>query len=616
MKPIPNSPSLHQPYSHRFPHKGVLPEGCYYTLTWGISYDFGGMTTVALERSSAFARQDNRRIDILTLSTELKHQDRERELRDEGRIDRRVRLHNIWKDLTSWPDRKLRRMVGTSALDHTAVGDVLDRTGSEWTEFRRDSGETDLQVDRYHDRGTLLLSDRLDMNKRGQRGGRRISLFDRNRNIIAQWSTARALYQSWLDVVIGSKQSYLISDSPFAGGLVFDYRRDSVILCQVVHTHILSKPGGGNFGELDPGQIRYVSNLDSFDLVTTLTDQQRDDMGEAELSSGKIRTVPNLTEDLDGDPTAPRVREHGAMIARLVSEKRVEHAIRAIAKASAYAPGITLGVYGEGDERTELTDLIECLGVADSVRLHGHTPGAKANFHTSAFSLLTSRYEGQPLAILESMSAGCIPIGYAVDYGPADIIDDGINGFLVPAGDVDALSEAILRFLAMPEDSVQEMRRAAVARAADYFEAPIVQRWGKVLAERSFEPIVHLEHLRAVLSEATVDGQHVEIAVGVKGLEGRAPDDIYISWKSRTGNFYGRVAAEYDGNVVRAAIPISRLSSIPAGYIDFSVDLVTGRSFNRARITSKNSSISDTSEVLKLYTTKHGNFSGQILLIQ
>lgn len=613
MKFIPNSSSLHPNYPHRFPHKGILPEGRYYTLTWGIPYDFGGMTTVALERSSAFARQDNRTVEILTLSAELKGQDRERELRDEGRIDRRVHLRNIWQDLTSWSDRRLRRMIGASEIDHDAVNDVLARTGTDWNEFRRDSDETDLQVDRYHGSGALLLSDRLDMKERGQRGGRRISLFDRKRNVIAQWPTARAFYHAWLDVVIGDKPSYLISDSSFTGGLVFDYRRDNVVLCQVVHNHFLSDPKGSNLGELTSGKIRYLSQLDSFDVVTTLTDQQRRDMGQAELSSNRLRTVSNLTENLNGDPTTPRVREHGAMIARLVSQKRVEDAINAIGKASAQAPNVALDVYGEGEDRPDLTDLIDQLGVADSVRLRGHAPGAKKNFHTSSFSLLTSRFEGQGLVILESMSAGCIPISYAVDYGPADIIEDGVNGFVVPAGDVDALADAILRFIAMPEGQVQEMRQAAIARAADYFEAPIVQRWGEVFAERSFEPIVHLDHVSAVLKVATVGEQNVHLVMDVSGLDGHEPEDIYISWKSRAGNFYGRVAAELDGNVVRALIPISRLSAIPVGYFDLSLDLVAGRSFNRTRIKSKNSNISNTSDVLELYTTKHGNFSGQTL---
>ena len=613
MKFILNSPPLHQPYPHRFPHKGALPEGHYYTLTWGISYDFGGMTTVALERSSAFARQDNRSVDILTFSADLKGQDRERELRDEGRIDRRVRVRNIWQDLTSWSDRKLRRMVGTSEVDHEAVDDVLDRSGADWNEFRKNSDEAVLQVDRYHDSGALLLSDRLDMNERGQIGGRRISLFDHKGNVIAQWPSARALYHAWLDKVIDDKPSYLISDSSFAGGLIFDYRRDNVILCQVVHSHFLGDPTGSNFGELTSGKIRYMRHLDSFDVVTTLTDRQRHDMDEAELSSNRLRTVSNLTENLTGDPTTPRVREQGAMIARLVSPKRVDDAIRAIGKASAQTPNVTLDVYGEGDERSTLTDLIDEVGVAGSVRLQGHTPGAKMNFHTSSYSLLTSRSEGQGLVVLESMSAGCIPICYAIDYGPTDIIEDGVNGFLVPPGDVDALAQAILRFLSMPEDEVEKMRRAAMARAADFYEAPIIRRWGEVLNEQSFEPIVHLDRLRAALTEATSTDEDIDVIIDLESLEEYKPDSVYISWKSRTGNFYGRVEAKFDHGVIRATIPTSRLLLIPNGYLDISVDLVSGRSFNRARIKSDNSNICNLGDSVRLYTTKHANLSGQLL---
>ena len=51
--------------------------------------------------------------------------------------------------------------------------------------------------------------------------------------------------------------------------------------------------------------------------------------------------------------------------------------------------------------------------------------------------LLTSRMEGLPLVLLEAMSVGCIPIAYDMPYGPADIIVDGVNGYLVEAGDIE-----------------------------------------------------------------------------------------------------------------------------------------------------------------------------------
>src|SRR5699024_12128877 len=102
-----------------------------------------------------------------------------------------------------------------------------------------------------------------------------------------------------------------------------------------------------------------------------------------------------------------------------------EDAITAIAHVRAENPEVTLDVYGEGEDRARLTDILTEDGLTDAVRLHGHRTGAKSNFHTSSFSLLTSRFEGQPLVVLESMSAGCIPICYSVDIGQPDILDHG-----------------------------------------------------------------------------------------------------------------------------------------------------------------------------------------------
>ncbi|WP_420095197.1 hypothetical protein, partial [Brevibacterium sediminis] len=264
MNSIPETSPNHS-YPHRFPHRGLLPEGSYFTLTWTIGYDFGGMTTVALERSSAFARLDNRRVEILTLSPEMKELDRERELRESGTIDRKVKVRNLWQDLTAWPDRKLRRMVGTVDPDPTAADDAIKRAGQEWTELRKDSGDRLLQADRYHDRGHLLVIDRQDMKKFGRRGGRRITLFDRDQKVIAQWGSAREFYQAWLDVVIGDKRSYLICDSAFVGNFIHEYRRDNVILCIVNHNHFLADANDEPTGALAEDKFGYLRHLDGFD---------------------------------------------------------------------------------------------------------------------------------------------------------------------------------------------------------------------------------------------------------------------------------------------------------------------------------------------------------------
>lgn len=98
--------------------------------------------------------------------------------------------------------------------------------------------------------------------------------------------------------------------------------------------------------------------------------------------------------------------------------------------------------------------------------------------------LLTSHSEGFGLVLLESMAEGCIPFAYDVPYGPADIITDGVNGFLVPAGDVEALAARIHEFLALDEAAVEELRRNARATAAAYSDENITALWSAALRSR------------------------------------------------------------------------------------------------------------------------------------
>lgn len=222
------------------------------------------------------------------------------------------------------------------------------------------------------------------MKKRGRRGGRRITLFGRDQKVIAQWSTARDFYHAWLDVVIGTKPSYLICDSAFVGNFIHEYRRDNVILSQVVHSHFVDDVAGDHLDELSGDKFGMLRHLDAFDVVAILTNGQREDMSKLDLAARSMKTISNLTENLHGDPTAPRPRGQGAMIARLDPIKRIEDAVLAMAKVEAVRTGrVSLDIFGEGDERPVLEELIAENRLQSNVVLHGHTPGAKNAFLTS-----------------------------------------------------------------------------------------------------------------------------------------------------------------------------------------------------------------------------------------
>src|SRR5699024_12356358 len=80
---------------------------------------------------------------------------------------------------------------------------------------------------------------------------------------------------------------------------------------QVEHSHHRNDPDSNAFAELTREQFGCLSHLDAFDLVTTLTEQQRRDMDELKLTADTLQTVPNLTEDLHGDSTTLRPRGRG-----------------------------------------------------------------------------------------------------------------------------------------------------------------------------------------------------------------------------------------------------------------------------------------------------------------
>ncbi len=562
--------------------QGILPEGNYYTMLWGIPETFGGMTSVALERSSAFARQDNRPVEILTFSPDNSGKEREQGLKAEGRLDDRVSIRNIWEDLGTWSDDELARMKGTAQPDTSALNDALPHTPGCTREKRTDDAGGVLQTDHYSAQGNLLVIDRQDTKTRGTKGGRLLTLLDSQGDIIGQWRTATAFYKAWLNAVFGNEPSYVIVDSGYASSIFRTYRKKNVVFCHVLHSNFL-KNESVDPRELNRGRFDIFHNADRFDRVITLTRAQQRDMLALNMSSGNLTVIPNVVSDLHGDAEASRDKAHGIMLARLTPGKRIDHAIRAVAAASQNAPGFHLDIYGDGDMQAELTRLIDTTNASERITLRGYASNAKERFREASFSLLTSKQEGQSLVLLESMSAGCIPIAYDIKYGPADIITDGVDGFLIPAGDVEALTQVIIRVATMDDAELTQMRRNALKRAADFYETSVVEKWATMFRECSFEPFQRSQ-ATAKLTSLTVTATGIELETTIQNHPWERTSHTYVSWRLAGKTYYGRTPAEFDGTTFRAEIPLSELELLPAGTLELSADFVEGRSFHRTRI--------------------------------
>lgn len=127
-------------------------------------------------------------------------------------------------------------------------------------------------------------------------------------------------------------------------------------------------------------------------------------------------------------------------VGRLTAQKDFPTLLRAFAQLSVPA---RLLILGEGEQRAELEQLAQQLGIAERVQLPGYEPNPFKYMRRAAVFVLSSRYEGLPNALIQAMACGCPVVATDCPSGPREILADGKYGLLVPVGDVDALSDAI-----------------------------------------------------------------------------------------------------------------------------------------------------------------------------
>ena len=114
--------------------------------------------------------------------------------------------------------------------------------------------------------------------------------------------------------------------------------------------------------------------------------------------------------------------------------------------------------------------------LADTVRLMGYTQDLSSMLSAASVFVLTSMYEGFGMVILEAMQAGLPVVSYACPCGPLDLISDGVDGYLVPQGDENMLSERICELIEN-EALRKKMGAAAQENAREYAIESIIRQW-------------------------------------------------------------------------------------------------------------------------------------------
>lgn len=217
-----------------------------------------------------------------------------------------------------------------------------------------------------------------------------------------------------------------------------------------------------------------LCKLPKADLVVALT---KGDARDWSLYSDRVKVIPNPVTHypehvLPHDGNGHRI----ICVGRLDNQKGYDMLIDAFAMIESQCIGWHIDIFGEGSDKAMLLDKINQLGLQKRIIIHSPTSEIFYEYQRSEFLVLSSRYEGFPLIILEAMACGIPCVAFRCKYGPEDIIQNKKDGLLVDDGDVQALAEKMLWMIIHTEERLC-MGQTARKNIRRYEKQTIMQQW-------------------------------------------------------------------------------------------------------------------------------------------
>lgn len=252
------------------------------------------------------------------------------------------------------------------------------------------------------------------------------------RALIAFFKMVRLLFKEKPDYVVSNWTS--VNCFALLAGLLFK----SKVVC-VEHIHFSQPSKLWQFFR----RLTYWSAH----RVVCLTD---DDLADyAKLGVKAVKIYNPLTVEVSN--LSRREGKKFIAVGRLELQKGFDILINAFRLVLDQHPDASLDIYGDGTQRNALSTLISNLGLEESVALRGATKNISEAYSRSDFFVLSSRFEGFGLVIVEAQAHGLPVAAFDCPRGPSEIIDDRVNGLLVENGSVLDLSIKMIELIENPE---------------------------------------------------------------------------------------------------------------------------------------------------------------------
>lgn len=219
---------------------------------------------------------------------------------------------------------------------------------------------------------------------------------------------------------------------------------------------------------------RLVKKYDTFVVLTYEDKQIWGDLKNMVVIPNFVKNIPEVKCDL----AAKKV----IAVGRLTFQKGLDRLINIWATVFQSYPDWHLELYGRGEEKNALLQQIQQLGLSKSVTIHEPVSDVSRVYTSASIYVMTSRYEGFPMVLLEAMSYGLPIVSYKCQCGPRDLISNGKDGFLVEEGDAQGFVEKLVELM-----NDEELRKSVSLKTEEkingFTRMRIMSKW-EALFER------------------------------------------------------------------------------------------------------------------------------------
>ena len=212
--------------------------------------------------------------------------------------------------------------------------------------------------------------------------------------------------------------------------------------------------------------------------VLLLSEQFREDMKNVwHFNDSTITAIPNPFCIDDSFDVEKQKKEKTILYVGRMSEKqkRVSSLLRIWHKVQNRITDYRLDIVGGGPDQPMFEAMAKELGL-QRVKFYGFQQPEEF-YKKSEIFCMTSNYEGFPMVLVEAMQYGCVPFAFNSFASLTDVIDDGVNGVMIPSFDEDKYAERIVSFVSMSEEKQMTYRNNAIAKCKTFSVENIGRKW-------------------------------------------------------------------------------------------------------------------------------------------